>query len=55
MPEFRRKDTTIYYEVYGEGYPVVLFAPGGMRSSIDFWKKSEWNPKSSLLIGPPFL
>ena len=48
MPEFRRKDTTIYYEVYGEGYPVVLFAPGGMRSSIDFWKKSEWNPITTL-------
>ena len=48
MPEYKRDKTILYYEVYGEGYPVVLFAPGGMRSSIDFWKNSEWNPITAL-------
>jgi len=34
----------IYYEEYGEGFPVLLFAPGGMRSSISYWHNSPWNP-----------
>ena len=38
----------IYYETYGEGYPLLLFAPGGMRSAIDFWGKSSWNPITAL-------
>ena len=48
MPEYKRDKTILYYEVYGEGYPIVLFAPGGMRSSIDFWSNSEWNPITAL-------
>ena len=48
MPEFRRGKAVLYYEVYGEGYPILLFAPGGMRSSIDFWSNSEWNPITAL-------
>ena len=48
MPEYKRDNVILYYEVYGEGYPIVLFAPGGMRSSIDFWKNSEWNPITAL-------
>ncbi len=37
MPTFKRADVSIYYEEYGTGYPILLFAPGGMRSSIEFW------------------
>ena len=48
MPEYKRDNVILYYEVYGEGYPIVLFAPGGMRSSIDFWSNSEWNPITAL-------
>ena len=33
MPTFERGDVSIYYEEYGSGYPLLLFAPGGMRSS----------------------
>jgi pimeloyl-ACP methyl ester carboxylesterase len=39
MPAFQHDDVTLYYEEYGQGYPVLLFAPGGMRSSIDFWHR----------------
>ena len=49
MPTLRTSDNAnIYYEEYGTGFPLVLFAPGGMRSAIDFWHTSEWDPIKSL-------
>lgn len=44
MPFLNHDDAHIYYEVHGEGYPLLLIAPGGMRSSIAFWEKAPWNP-----------
>jgi pimeloyl-ACP methyl ester carboxylesterase len=38
----------LYYEEAGSGFPVLLFAPGGMRSAISFWEKSPWNPVDAL-------
>ncbi len=38
----------IHYEEHGEGFPVLLIAPGGMRSSIPFWEKTPWNPIEDL-------
>ena len=35
MPTFKRGDVTLYYEEFGSGYPILLFAPGGMRSSME--------------------
>jgi pimeloyl-ACP methyl ester carboxylesterase len=48
MPTFKRDDISIYYEEYGTGYPILLFAPGGMRSSIEFWAKSPFDPTKEL-------
>ena len=41
---------TIYYEEYGdaEAFPLVLFAPGGMNSRIDFWRRSFFDPTVEL-------
>lgn len=39
---------SIYYEEHGSGYPLILFAPGGMDSRIDFWYQSPWNPIEAL-------
>ena len=47
MPTFEQGSVALYYEVSGEGFPVLLFAPGGMRSAIDFWA-GEWNPIDAL-------
>lgn len=44
MPIFARGDTKLYYEEHGSGFPLLLIAPGGMRSSISFWEKTPWNP-----------
>lgn len=48
MPEVMRPDgSTIHYEVFGEsngGTPLLLFAPGGVNSQIEFWQRSAINP-----------
>lgn len=44
MATFKRGEVSIYYEEFGAGFPLLLFAPGGMRSSIEFWPKSPFDP-----------
>ena len=48
MPTFQRDAVSIHYEVHGSGFPVLLFAPGGMRSAISFWRGAEWDPVAAL-------
>src|SRR5262249_59020033 len=48
MPSFERDGVSLYYEEYGSGHPLLLFAPGGMRSSIEFWGNSPFNPTKDL-------
>ena len=48
MAYFKRGDVSIYYEVHGEGFPVLLIAPGGMRSAIEFWGDGPFNPVETL-------
>jgi pimeloyl-ACP methyl ester carboxylesterase len=51
MPVFKRPEAEIYYEVHGSGYPLLLFAPGGLRSQLEFWRASPSNPGAP----PPWL
>ncbi len=44
MPIFTRGEVAIHYEERGSGYPVLLLAPGGMRSSIPFWDRMPYHP-----------
>ncbi|MGE0597925.1 MAG: alpha/beta fold hydrolase [Dehalococcoidia bacterium] len=45
MPTITRPDgATIRYEVYGSGYPLLLIAPGGVSSQVEFWQRSTINP-----------
>ena len=44
MATFSRGETTIYYEVHGSGVPLLLFAPGGMRSAAGFWGRAPFDP-----------
>jgi pimeloyl-ACP methyl ester carboxylesterase len=48
MPAFERAGVSLYYEESGAGYPLLLFAPGGMRSSIEFWRHSPFDPIAEL-------
>lgn len=44
MPFHDNGDARIRYEVSGDGYPVLLIAPGGMRSEGAIWDRMAWNP-----------
>lgn len=44
MPVLQRPDGEIHYEVHGEGFPVLLFAPGGLRSRMEMWHAPEGGP-----------
>jgi pimeloyl-ACP methyl ester carboxylesterase len=44
MPVLKRADAEIYYEVHGRGFPLLLFAPGGLRSQLAHWRASPADP-----------
>jgi pimeloyl-ACP methyl ester carboxylesterase len=44
MPIFTRGDVHLYYEEQGKGFPLLMIAPGGMRSTVSFWDRAPWNP-----------
>lgn len=39
MPTFRHGAATIYYEEFGQGFPVLTFAPAGLQSTIEGWSR----------------
>jgi pimeloyl-ACP methyl ester carboxylesterase len=39
MPSFTHHGATIYYEEYGQGFPILTFAPAGLMSVIDVWSR----------------
>jgi pimeloyl-ACP methyl ester carboxylesterase len=48
---FERGDAVIHYDIEGDpnGFPVLLIAPGGMRSFNDRWSDMPWNPRTALV------
>ena len=48
MPFADVGEARLYYEEYGSGFPVLLIAPGGMRSAVSFWEGTPWNPIEQL-------
>jgi pimeloyl-ACP methyl ester carboxylesterase len=44
MPTFENGSASIYFEEYGSGYPLLIFAPGGLRSQIGAWRRSPARP-----------
>jgi pimeloyl-ACP methyl ester carboxylesterase len=44
MASFEHAGAELHYDVHGEGFPVLLIAPGGMRSAAPFWENTPWNP-----------
>jgi len=39
MPSFRHGGATIYYEEFGQGFPILTFAPAGLQSTIGVWSQ----------------
>jgi len=51
MPTLKTAESEIYFEEYGQGFPVLLLAPGGMRSKIDAWRRNPASPE----VAPPWM
>lgn len=49
MAQFSHGAASIHYDVEGSGFPVLLIAPGGMRSANDLWNGMPWNPRAKLV------
>lgn len=47
MPVLNRPDGAIHYQEYGSGFPILLFAPGGLRSRIEMWHSPASTPHKS--------
>jgi pimeloyl-ACP methyl ester carboxylesterase len=37
MPSIKHQGATIHYEEFGQGFPILTFAPAGLQSTIDVW------------------
>jgi pimeloyl-ACP methyl ester carboxylesterase len=48
MAKFESGDLELHYDEYGTGFPVLLIAPGGMKSEASFWESTPWNPIEQL-------
>ena len=54
MPILKRDDAEIYYEAYGSGHTVLLFAPGGMRSRLAMWRTPDGGSPARGMTGSRF-
>jgi pimeloyl-ACP methyl ester carboxylesterase len=45
MPLFSYDKASIYFQEYGSGYPLLLLAPGGIRSKITTWRFVPFDPR----------
>jgi pimeloyl-ACP methyl ester carboxylesterase len=43
MATFERADVVIHYEDQGQGFPILLISPGGMKSTIGAWAAAPWD------------
>ena len=39
MPTLQHRGATIYYEEFGQGFPILTFAPAGLQSTIEVWSR----------------
>lgn len=51
MALMHRNDIEIHFEEAGSGHPLLLFAPGGMNSTIGMWRASPADPTQK----PPWI
>lgn len=51
MPSFEHAGARIHHDDEGapDAFPVLLIAPGGMRSSNDRWSSMPWDPRTALV------
>jgi pimeloyl-ACP methyl ester carboxylesterase len=47
MPVLELQDSSIHYEQTGTGFPLLLIAPGGMNSAMDWWSRAAFDPRET--------
>jgi hypothetical protein len=52
MAVLKRPDGEIHYQTFGTGFPVLLFAPGGLRSRMEMWPAPPDGPPDPGSTGP---
>jgi pimeloyl-ACP methyl ester carboxylesterase len=58
MPSFEHHGATINYEEHGQGFPILTFAPAGLRSTIAVWGQpmapinpiAEWSGNYRVIV-----
>ncbi len=50
MPYLKRGEASIYYEEFGSGFPVLLFAPGSLEATIEHWHKTAAFDPTKVLV-----
>jgi len=58
MPAIERHGATIYYEEHGKGFPLLAFAPAGVKSTIAVWSSpsapinpiTEFSPSYRVIV-----
>jgi len=58
MPTIQHAGATIYFEEHGEGFPILSFAPAGVKSTIAVWSQpmapinpmTEWASKYRVIV-----
>jgi len=50
MPRLEHRGATLYYEEFGQGFPILTFAPAGLLSTIAVWSQpaAPINPTTEL-------
>lgn len=53
MPTIEKNGATIYYEEHGKGFPILTFAPAGVKSTIAVWStpSAPINPMTEFTSG----
>ena len=53
MPTIQNGDATIYFEEFGQGFPILTFAPAGLLSTIKVWSQpsAPVNPTTEFAAG----
>jgi pimeloyl-ACP methyl ester carboxylesterase len=54
MPSFEHHGATIYYEEFGQGFPILTFAPAGLQSVIDVWSSPSAPVNPTTEFAPTF-
>jgi pimeloyl-ACP methyl ester carboxylesterase len=58
MPTLEHHGASIYYEVHGQGFPILTFAPAGLASTIAVWSEpmapinpiAEWSKDYQVIV-----